>query len=74
MFRRITFNSDLMGGQACIRGMRIPVATIVKLVAKGMSKDEIVKEYPDLKEEDIEEALNYVAHLAEDRLMEIRAY
>ena len=74
MFRRITFNSDLMGGQACIRGMRIPVATIVKLVANGISKEEIVKEYPDLEEEDIEEALNYVAHLAEDRLMEIRAY
>jgi uncharacterized protein (DUF433 family) len=51
-FRRITFTPGVMGGQACIRGMRIPVSLLVNLVANGMTADEIIKEYPDLESED----------------------
>ena len=57
MFARITFNPSIMGGRACIRGMRITVSLVVNLVANGMSPDEIVREYPDLEPEDIREAL-----------------
>ena len=45
---RITFNSSIMAGQACIRGMRIPVSLIVNLVANGKAFEEILAEYPDL--------------------------
>jgi len=54
------------GGKACIRGIRISVALIVNLVANGMTPDEIVKEYPDLELEDIQQALRYAAWAAED--------
>ena len=47
-FKRISFDSEVMGGQACIRGMRIPVSLVVNLVANGMTREEIVREYPDL--------------------------
>lgn len=60
-----------MGGQACIRGMRIPVATIIKLIAAGKTTEEILAEYPDLQKEDITQALEYVSHLAEDKVFEI---
>jgi len=56
-FSRITFISGVMGGQACIRQMRIPVSLIVNLVANGMNAEEIIKEYPDLEPDDIKEAL-----------------
>ena len=57
MFDRITFDSQIMGGRACIRGMRVTVSLIVKLVANGMSTDEILREYPILGAEDIRQAL-----------------
>lgn len=57
MLDRITFNKNIMGGRACIRGMRIPVSPIVNMVANGMPKDEILQEYPDLESEDISEAI-----------------
>jgi len=60
-FKRITFDPNIMGGQACIRGMRIPVSLVVNLVANGMTTDEIIKEYPDLEREDIKEALQYAS-------------
>ena len=63
MFGRITFNPNVMGGRACIRGMRITVSLVVNLVANGMSPDEIVQEYPDLEREDIREALSYASAL-----------
>lgn len=66
---RITFNPAQMGGQACIRGMRIPVATIVRCVASGMSSAEILDAYPDLEQEDIRAALRYAADLTEDRVI-----
>ncbi len=58
MFKRITFNADIMGGKACIRRMRIPVSLILNLVANGMNVQEIIKEYPDLEPEDIKESLH----------------
>ena len=54
---RITFNSRIMAGQACIRGMRIPVSLIVNLVANGKPVEEILEEYPDLEPEDIQQSL-----------------
>ena len=62
---RITSDPQIMGGQACIRGMRIPVATVIKLVANGLTPQEIIRQYPDLEPEDIREALYYLASLAE---------
>ena len=65
-FDRITHDPDILGGKACIRGMRISVSLIVNLVANGMTVKEIVDEYPDLEPEDIQQALRYVAWAAED--------
>jgi len=65
-FPRITFDPNILGGKACIRGMRIAVSLIVNLVANGMSFSEIIEEYPDLQREDIEEALRYAAWTADD--------
>ena len=61
-FKRTTFNPNIMGGQACIRGMRIPISLIVNLVANGMTTEKIIKEYPDLEPEDIKEALQYASY------------
>ena len=66
MFERIIFDPTVMGGRACIRGMRMTVSLVVNLFANGMSADEIVREYPDLEPEDIREALVYVSALADE--------
>jgi uncharacterized protein (DUF433 family) len=58
---RITFDPDVMGGKPCIRGMRVTVGMIVGLVATGHPKEEILKLYPYLEKEDIDEALSYAA-------------
>jgi uncharacterized protein (DUF433 family) len=63
---RITFSPKIMAGQACIRGMRIPVALIINLVAHGKPRSEIMAEYPDVEDEDISAALMYAAWLAQD--------
>jgi uncharacterized protein (DUF433 family) len=68
MFQRITFDPHIMGGRACIRGMRITVSLVVNLVANGMTTDEIIAEYPDLEAEDIREALQYAASLASEEV------
>lgn len=65
-FNRITFDSNIMGGRACIRGMRVTVSLILNLVANKMTSAEIVKEYPYLEEEDIKQALQYAAWLADE--------
>jgi len=65
-FDRITYDPDILGGKACIRGMRISVSLIVNLVANGMTVEEIIDEYPDLEPEDIRQALCYAAWTAED--------
>ncbi len=67
-FKRITFTQGVMGGQACIRGMRIPVSLVVGLVANGMTTEEIVSEYPDLEPEDVKEALRYASWLTKEQL------
>lgn len=61
MFQRITVNAAQMGGVPCIRGLRIPVATVVAMVADGMSTGEILDAYPDLEADDIRETLQYAA-------------
>lgn len=58
-FTRITVNPAQMGGVPCIRGLRIPVATVVGMVADGMAEAEILKAYPDLTAADIREALGF---------------
>ena len=68
MFERITFDPHVMGGRACIRGMRITVSLVVNLVANGMRPDEFLVEYPDLEAEDIREALQYAASLASEEV------
>ncbi len=67
-FERITFDPQILSGRACIRGMRIPVSLIVNQVANGMTKDEILREYPDLEAEDIRQALQYAAALAQEEV------
>jgi uncharacterized protein (DUF433 family) len=66
MFDRITFSPQIMGGRACIRGMRIPISVIVGQVAYGATVEEILDEYPDLEREDIQQALAYTAWLAHE--------
>ena len=68
MFERITFDPTVMGGRACIRGMRMTVSLVVNLFANGMSADEIVREYPDLEPGDIREALAYASALANEEV------
>lgn len=66
-FTRITVNARQMGGVPCIRGLRIPVATVVGMVADGMATDEILRAYSDLRAEDIREALQYAAEAVRER-------
>jgi uncharacterized protein (DUF433 family) len=68
MFDRITFDTAVMGGRACIRGMRITVALIVNLVANGMSTEDIIREYPELESQDIRQALQYASALANEEI------
>jgi len=66
-FTRITVNPKQMGGMPCIRGLRIPVATVVGMVADGMTEEEILEAFPDLQREDIREALQYAAEAVRER-------
>lgn len=66
-FERITVNPDVMGGMPTIRGLRIPVATVVSMVADGMTAAEIVDDLPDLVVEDVAEALRYAAEAVRER-------
>lgn len=66
-FARITVNPKQMGGVPCIRGLRIPVATVVGMVADGMTEKEILAAFPDLEREDIREALRYAAEAIRER-------
>ncbi len=67
LFPRITVEHDKMGGVPCIRGLRIPVATIVGMFANGMELKEILSEYPDLEKDDVFEALAYAAEAVNER-------
>lgn len=65
---RITFNPKIMAGQACIRGMRVPVSLVVNLVANGKTVAEIIEDYPYLEPEDIRQSLLYAAWLTQERV------
>lgn len=67
-FDRITFDPNVLGGKACVRGMRLTVSLIVNLVANGASHEEILEAYPYLEKEDIVQALKYAAWLTEETL------
>ena len=71
-FDRITTNPDVMGGAPCIRGLRIPVATVVTMAADGMSIDEILVDLPDLTAEDVQEALRFAAEAVRERELPLR--
>lgn len=73
MLDRITFDPRIMGGRACVRGMRITVAHIVNLVANGMSVEQIMNEHPDLEAEDVRQALSYAALLTAEELHPLTA-
>ena len=72
MFDRITFDPMVMGGRACVRGIRITVALVVNLVANGMSAEDISREYPDLEREDIRQALLAAGSVSKDDPEEYR--
>jgi uncharacterized protein (DUF433 family) len=72
-FTRITVDPRQMGGVPCIRGLRMPVATVVGMVADGMTIDEILKEHPTLEAEDISEALQYAAEAVRERMIPLEA-
>jgi len=73
MFDRITINPKQMGGVPCMRGLRIPVATVVGLVAEGKTAAQILADYPDLEEADIREALTYAAEAVRERQLPLLA-
>ncbi len=66
-FSRITVNLQQMGGVPCIRGLRIPVSTVIDMIADGMPDNEILAAYPDLQAEDIREALRFAAESVRER-------
>jgi uncharacterized protein (DUF433 family) len=68
MVNRITFDPNVMGGRACVRGMRITVSLVLNLLANRMSADDILREYPYLQAEDIDACLQYAALLASEEL------
>lgn len=72
-FMRITTNPGQMGGVPCLRGLRIPVATIVGLVAEGQAPRDILALYPDLEAEDIREALFFAAEAVRERALPLAA-
>ncbi|MEL6491518.1 MAG: DUF433 domain-containing protein [Cyanobacteria bacterium J06634_6] len=65
-FDRITFDPDIMAGQACIRGIRITVSLVLNLLGNGQSPTEIIEEYSELEIEDIHQSLSYAAWLAKE--------
>jgi uncharacterized protein (DUF433 family) len=67
-FDRITFDPRVMGGRACIRGMRIPVSVIVSQIAHGATLEEVLQGYPDLEREDVVQALEYAAWLTREEV------
>ncbi|WP_420263848.1 DUF433 domain-containing protein [Candidatus Magnetominusculus dajiuhuensis] len=67
-FDRITFDPVIMGGRACIRGMRIPVSVLVGQIAYGATSDEVLADYPDIEPEDLRQALLYAAWLTQEEI------
>ncbi len=71
-FDRITVDAAQMGGVPCVRGLRFPVATVVAMVADGMSTQEILAEHPDLEAEDVAQCLRYAALAVQERELPLR--
>ncbi len=71
-FDRITFDPAVMGGKACIRGMRITVNLVLNLLANGMSLDDILQAYPYLDKEDVMQALRYAAWLSDEMVYDVQ--
>jgi uncharacterized protein (DUF433 family) len=71
MFERITFDPEIMGGRACIRGMRIPVSVIVSQVAHGATIEDVLEGFPDLERDDVVEALEYASWLAQEAIYNV---
>jgi len=71
-FERITVDPEVMGGMPCVRGLRISVATVVGMVADGMTAAEIVDELPDLRIDDVAESLRYAAEVLRERELPLR--
>ena len=69
-FQRITTNPEICGGKPCIRGLRFPVSRLLGLLAAGENSEAILKSYPYLEKEDIQEALQYAAFLADEQIIE----
>ncbi len=67
-YERITFDPQILGGRACIRGMRLSVSLLVNLVAHGMTAEQIVVEYPTLEIDDVRQALQYAAALTNEEI------
>ena len=72
-FQRITVHPDQMGGVPCLRGLRIPAATVIGMLADGMTEAEILEAYPDLESEDLHEALKYAAEALRVRELPLRS-
>ena len=70
-FDRITFSHDVMGGQACIRDIRVPISLIINMLANGATFSDILEEYEYLEEEDIIQSLNYASWTVSDRIIAI---
>jgi len=68
MFDRITFDPQILGGRASIRGMRIPVSVVVSQIAHGATVDEVLSDYPDLERADVEQSLEYAAWLTAEEV------
>ena len=71
-FKRITIDPDKMSGVPCIRDLRMPVATVVAMVAEGMTNDQILQAHPDLEHEDIREALQYAAEAVKELALPLK--
>lgn len=69
MFDRITFDPAVLGGRAAIRGLRIPVSLVVRLIAAGTSFEDILTEYPELERDDIRAAIEYAAWLTSEQVI-----
>ena len=72
-FTRITINPAQMEGEPCVRGLRIPVATVVEMVAQGLTTAEILASYPDLTAADVTEALHYAAASVREHELPLQA-
>jgi uncharacterized protein (DUF433 family) len=72
-FDRIAVSPDVMGGRPCIRGTRVTVGAIVGLLAKGHSREEILRLYPYIKQEDVTQALGYAAWRSEEREVQLKS-